>query len=123
MQDRPTVLELAEAVREFLESEVIPTLQDPRLRFRSLVAANALGILGRDLQMSDELLKEEVELLERLIGQPGSGTLRSRALGLNLELARRIRKGEPPQGTLEALRRIADLKLQISSPRYRGRQA
>jgi hypothetical protein len=121
MQDRPTALELAEAVREFLESEVIPTLQDPRLRFRSLVAANALGILGRDLKMSEDLLKEEIELLEPLLGLPGSGTPRTRALALNLELARRIRRGEPPPGTLEALRRIADLKLQISSPRYRGR--
>ena len=121
MQDRPTALELAEAVREFLESEVIPTLQDPRLRFRSLVAANALGILGRDLKMSEDRLKEDSELLERLLGLPGAGTPRTRALALNLELVRRIRRGEPPPGTLEALRRIADLKLQISSPRYRGR--
>ncbi len=44
-----------------------------------------------------------------------------RAMALKLELARRIRRGEPPPGTLEAVRRIADLKLQISSPRYRGR--
>ena len=47
--------------------------------------------------------------------------LRAVALKLELELARRIRRGEPPPGTLEAVRRIADLKLQISSPRYRGR--
>jgi len=122
MQDRPTALELAEAVRHFLESEVIPTLQDHRLRFRALVAGNALSILGRDLQSGEELLGEELQLLETLLGRGPSGTSTQRVRALTLELARRIRAGEPPPGTLQALRRIADLKLQISSPRYRGRE-
>src|SRR5262249_42145206 len=121
MQDRPNAFELAEAVRHFLESEVIPTIQDHRLRFRTLVAANALGILGRDLQSSEQLLGEEVQLLESLLGRSAPGGPRERAQALTLELARRIRAGEPPPGTLQVLRRIADLKLQISSPKYRGR--
>jgi hypothetical protein len=37
---------------------------------------------------------------------------------LNRELARRVRSGEMPEGTLEALRRIAELKLRTASPRY-----
>jgi len=121
MQDRPTALELAEAVRQFLESEVIPTLQDHRLRFRALVAANALGILGRDLQSGEQLLAEELSVLQALLPLRASGTPAENVRALTLELARRIRAGEPPAGTLPALRRIAELKLQISSPRYRGR--
>ena len=38
MQDRPHAAELAQAVREFIETEVLPRIDDPRLRFRALVA-------------------------------------------------------------------------------------
>jgi len=100
---------------------VIPTLQDHRLRFRALVAANALGILGRDLQSGEQLLAEELSVLQALLPLRASGTPAENVRALTLELARRIRAGEPPAGTLPALRRIAELKLQISSPRYRGR--
>ncbi len=112
MQNRPTAAELAEAVRNFLEEEIGPALQDPRLRFRALVAANALSILGRDLSLGEGLLREEVELLSGLLGVHGD------APSLNAELCRRIRRGGPPAGTLAALRRIAELKLRIASPRY-----
>jgi hypothetical protein len=112
MQNRPTTAELAEAVQRFLEEEVGPVLQDARLRFRTLVAANALSILGRDLAMGAELLAEEVELLSRLLGRRGD------APTLNAELCRRIRAGKPPSATLPTLRHIAELKLRIASPRY-----
>ena len=46
--DRPTAAELATAVREFLETEILPTLDDHRLRFRTLVAMNALSIVERE---------------------------------------------------------------------------
>ena len=50
--DRPTPAELAEAVREFLEREILPALDDHRLRFRTIVAINGLGILQRQLEAS-----------------------------------------------------------------------
>ena len=46
MRDRPSASELVEATREFLEQEVLPTLADQRLRFRALVAINALIFLA-----------------------------------------------------------------------------
>jgi hypothetical protein len=45
--ERPTSQELAEAIVEFLAAEILPTLTDPRLRFRMLVAMNALSIVYR----------------------------------------------------------------------------
>ena len=45
---RPTAGELATAVREFLETEVLPATDDLRLRFRTLVAMNALSIVERE---------------------------------------------------------------------------
>ena len=117
MPDRPDSRELAEAVRGFLEAEILPSLQDPRLKFRALVAANALGILGRDLELGAELEREEARLLSSLLGQTVAGSaVDGRAL--NAELCRRIRRGEPPAGTLLALRRLAGLKLAIASPKY-----
>ena len=122
MTDRPDPGELAEAVRSFLEAEILPALQDPRLKFRALVAANALGILGRDLLLGADLDREEARLLTGLLGQGGDPGADGRALpalpALNNELCSRIRRGHPPEGTLHALRRIAELKLAIASPGY-----
>ena len=47
--DRPTPQELVEAVREFLQDEILPILDDHRLKFRTLVAINGLGIAEREL--------------------------------------------------------------------------
>lgn len=122
MSDRPSASELADAVREFLEAEVLPAAGDPRLRFRVLVAANALSILKRELELGDELLREEIALLRPLSGALPSGTLREQAHALSAELSRRIRRGDVPRGTLEALRRIAELKLRVASPRHLERR-
>ena len=123
MSDRPDAAELVEAVREFIETEVLPAIADARLRFRVLVAANALTIAQRDLQIGDELLAEEVAVLEKLTGSRAAGTPRERSTALTRELARRIRRGDVPHGALEVLRRIAELKLRSASPRYLERRS
>jgi hypothetical protein len=50
MPDRPDAAELVEAVFEFLAGEVLPATDDHRLKFRTLVAMNALGIARRELE-------------------------------------------------------------------------
>lgn len=96
MSDRPTALELLEAVEEFLSSEVLPTLDDQRLKFRTLVAMNALGIARRELD-GDE---------------PGLGEEEIR------ELARRIRAGDVPADAHAILKEHVAAKLRISNPQY-----
>src|SRR5438270_395343 len=64
--DRPTPAELAEAVREFLEAEILPTLTDHRLRFRTLVAMNALGIARREPERGPELRELRGGLLREI---------------------------------------------------------
>ena len=123
MQDRPDAPELAQAVREFLEREILTTVEDPRLRFRALVAANALGILERELVLGPAHLRAEAESLARLLGRDGpipddAAELRSHVRALNVELARVIRAGDAPAGTLDhALRTVAD-KLRVASPKF-----
>ena len=123
MQDRPDAGELTAAVREFIDTEILPTLDDPRLRFRALVAANGLGILERELAFGPALVRREVEALARLLGRPGAipddlAELRDRARELNRELSRRIRAADPPEGTLAHLKATVADKLRVASPRY-----
>jgi hypothetical protein len=92
--DRPTPQELAEAVREFLQNEILPILDDHRLKFRTLVAINGLGIAERELASTTEPAEPD------------------------WELARRIRAGDVPEGVLEHLKEQVAAKLRISNPRY-----
>jgi hypothetical protein len=92
--DRPTSTELVEAVAEFLGAEVLPTVEDRRLRFRLLVALNALGIAYRDLT------------------SPPSEPLDVAAL------ADRIRAGDVREGDLDLLKRHVADKLRVANPAY-----
>jgi hypothetical protein len=123
MQDRPHAAELAQAVREFIETEVLPGIDDPRLRFRTLVAANGLGILERELALGTPLVRREVGSLARLLGHADPlpddlEELRRRASKLNRELALRIRADDTPEGTLAHLLATVADKLRVASPRY-----
>jgi hypothetical protein len=97
MRDRPNALELLEAVNEFLAGEVLPLMDDHRMKFRTLVALNALGIAYRELAAEGD-------------EGPSEGELRA--------LARRIRAGGVPDGVLPLLKEHVAAKLRISNPRY-----
>ena len=119
MPDRPTALELLEAVRGFLETEVAKAAADPRLRFRALVAANALSIAGRELVLDQTSSASEARILRDLLGEaPSGGPPADEARALSSELCRRIRGGQAPAGTVGAVRRIVEGKLAAASPRY-----
>jgi hypothetical protein len=93
MPDRPNPAELAEAVREFLEAEVLPLMEDHRMKFRTLVALNALGILQRELE-----------------APPAADDA--------AELARRVREEGASPELLPLLKRHVAAKLRVSNPRY-----
>ncbi|MDX6455205.1 MAG: hypothetical protein QOD48_1312 [Gaiellaceae bacterium] len=95
MTERPTAQELTEAILEFLGGEILPTLTDQRLRFRMLVAMNALGIVHREL----EALPAEDDAEQR-------------------ELVQRIRAGDVPPGTLQRVKADVEARLRIASPRF-----
>jgi hypothetical protein len=126
MQDRPTFKELLEAVREFLETEVAPAQTDQRRRFRTLVAINALTMLQRELDQEPPHVRQEALALARLLDhhaplEEASDALREVVLEMNSELAARIRRGDAPPGTLDALRRVGVAKLEVASPSYLAR--
>ena len=98
MSERPTPDELAEAIEEFLAGEILPTLDDHRLRFRTLVALNALGIVRRELTKLP----------------PADDTAQR-------ELAARIRAGDVPANTLARVKADVAERLLIASPHYLDR--
>ena len=123
MQDRPTAQELLEAVRLFLEEEVAPLQNDHRRRFRTLVAISAIATVERELQSETAFVRDEVKELSILLERPAENShefsrVREIALELNGELARLIRSGNPPMGTIKHLRRVGRAKLEIASPAY-----
>lgn len=123
MQDRPTQVELLEAVREFLETEILPRLEGDRIRFRTRVAMNALTILAREAELEEAIVREEYRELSALLGyesEPnlGYGDLRKALVRLNGELASRIRAGDKRPAIVEFLRRTAERKLAVASPAY-----
>ncbi|SDF37199.1 hypothetical protein SAMN04488243_14612 [Thermus arciformis] len=113
--DRPTLDELLEAVGEFLEKELLPSVADPRLRFQTLVALNALGIARRELSLGEALAEEDRRELGALLGLEGAP---EELLGV---LARRIREGQAPPGTFAFLKAHVVRKLKVASPKYLGR--
>src|SRR4051794_31832163 len=118
MPDRPTAPELVEAVRHFLENEVAKQASDPRLRFRALVAANALSITARELVPDEALAQAEARVLRDLPGASPAGLPPAdEARALSADLCRRIRNGKAPHDALGAVRRIVEGKLAVASPR------
>ncbi len=127
MQDRPTQRELVEAARELFERELLPTITDPRLRFRTLVALNALGMAEREMFAGDVFVDEELEGLRALLGLPALPLPESRAdkeseaWSHRKTLAARIREGTAPEGTGPFLKASVGYKLSISNPRFTAR--
>ncbi len=126
MQDRPHAQELAQALAGFLETEILPTISDSRLRFRTLVAMNALGMLERELVAGDQPLRSEYNRLADLLGERPAvaadrDELRQAADTLRRTLAQRIRTGDIPRGTLATLRDSAEDKLRITNPSFLAR--
>ena len=127
MQDRPTQRELVEAARELFERELLPTLTDPRLRFRTLVALNALGMAEREMFAGDVFVDEELKGLRALLGLPALPFPESRAAkeseawSHRKVLAARIREGTAPEGTGAFLKASVGYKLSISNPRFAAR--
>ena len=99
MSERPTAQELTEAIQEFLGGEILPLLTDHRLRFRMLVAMNALGIVYRELAALPPEDDEE-----------------QRAL------ATAIRAGDVAPGTLRRVKAGVEARLRIASPGYLEQQ-
>ena len=116
MMDQPTIRELVDAVRNFLETKAMPELKG-HTAFHARVAANALGIVSRELELGGKASSEEVSRLVALLKHEGS------LEDLNRELAKQIRDGKLPidtPGLAEHLEASMRDKIAIDQPNYSG---
>jgi aminoglycoside phosphotransferase (APT) family kinase protein len=115
LQDRPSAPELVAAVREFLERDVLGSV-DGRVGFHTRVAINALGIVERELVLGPGLDTGARARLAEFLGHDDD-------LGsLVTELAARIRSGalDDDADALAVTRAVVRAKLEVSNPRYAG---
>lgn len=104
----PTSAELIEAVREWIERDVMETT-DGRLKFHSRVAVNMLAMVERELAMGET---QEAEHADRLA---------SIGIADDAEFAQAIRNGDLDDRLDEvraALRADVDAKLAVANPKY-----
>jgi hypothetical protein len=119
MQDRPTAAEVLATIKDYLEGEVLPSVSGT-LRYHTLVAANLVTMLQRELEQYPAAAAAETSSLRELLDRP-DGELAE----LNAELARRLREASAGEDettferrTFEALLPATLAKLQISKPGY-----
>ena len=116
MMDQPSMRELVEAVRDFLEQKAMPELKG-HTAFHARVAANALSIVARELEQGPHSARDELERLRNLLGH--DGTLED----LNRELCGRIRAGDftlATPGLGDHLAITTREKVAIDQPNYSG---
>lgn len=131
MVERPTNIELIITIRDFLQTELAPTLTDQRLRFRTLIAANLLAILEREMSPAasrEEAEKQRLAVLLELIAPSvdaqHASSRHERPLELALhQLCEAIRAGqcddEPVrQALVDYLRWSVETRLAINNPDY-----
>ena len=106
--DVPTVAELVEAVREFVESDVMEATEG-RVRFHARVAVNVLRMVERELTLGEAQASVHREALAGL------------GVADEAELAAAIRAGtldDRRAEVVEVLRQTVRAKLEVANPRY-----
>ena len=107
MSERPTAQELSEAILEFLGGEILPTLTDHRLRFRMLVAMNALGIVYRELDGSRRKTTRSSASSRR--GSEPAMSRRGRSRRVKTDVEARLRIASPSSSTRTARPSLRDV--------------
>jgi hypothetical protein len=117
-QDRPTAAELIQAVREFLENDVMAATEG-RVQFHTRVAVNALGMVERELTEGPVLAGAEhrraVALLGTFPGHEGDPVTLERLL------AAAIRNGDLDdriEAVQDHVRATVREKLLVANPGY-----
>jgi len=106
--DVPTAAQLVEAVREFLERDVMAAT-DGRVQFHTRVAVNALNMVQRELELGPDQAAAHRAALDRL------------GVADEAALAAAIRSGgldDRRPEVVEVLRQTVRAKLEVSNPRY-----
>ena len=115
MHDRPTAAELVEAVREYLERDVM-TQTEGRVQFHARVASNVLATVQRELELGPELESAHRARLVALFARTDDTET------LERELAAALRDNTLSSQQLDEatdhIRATLHAKLSVSNPKY-----
>ncbi|MEO1552744.1 MAG: DUF6285 domain-containing protein [Pseudomonadota bacterium] len=118
MHDHPSVAELVQAVKNFIDDTAAPNLSG-HAAFHARVASNALATILRDIELRPQSEASERARLIALLGASGDVTVED----LNADLSSRIRAGEmtpDTSGLLAHLKATTMAQVEIDQPRYSG---
>ena len=118
MHDHPSVPELVQAVKNFIDETAAPNLTG-HAAFHARVASNALATVLRDLSERPAAETAERQRLMDLLGAPEDLA----TTDLNRTLSARIRTGEmtaDTPGLLAHLKATTMAQVEIDQPRYSG---
>lgn len=128
MQDKPQSWELLEAIQTLLMKEVLPRIkEDDLLSYKTLVSWNMLGVVGREIQVGEELLELELESLSHLLKEKNTSkelNFKQKtevATKLNQKLTKKIKTesiSDTSSTTWKHVKENLKRKLQISNPRF-----
>ena len=109
-------VELLEAVRQFLRQEVLPEL-DGFKAYNTRVAANALGIVAREMQLGAGLAELDAQIAAML-------GLDAQAGAITQQIALALRDGTlvADERVLSYLKQRTLLSIAIDNPKYSGLQ-
>jgi len=106
--DRPTASELVQAVREWMEQDLMKGVE-PRLVFHLRVAMNMLDIVDRELQFGAPMEERHAQVLQSL------------GVADDTQLAQKIRAGDfddDVSSLLAVLRPVVEDKVRVANPKY-----
>ncbi|RIJ15357.1 hypothetical protein D1227_17770 [Henriciella mobilis] len=116
MHDQPSVRELVQAVKNFVDETAMPELTG-RAGFHARVASNVLGTILRDIDTRFEADASEKTRLLDLLEAPADTSLSK----LNEDLRQRIRAGEltiRSDDLMRHLKMTAIDQLKVDQPNY-----
>ena len=118
MHDQPSVAELVQAVKNFIDETAGPNLTG-HAAFHARVASNALATVLRDLEQRPQAESEERARLIALLGGDDAVT----TAALNQMLSEQIQSGvitTETDGLLPHLKATTMAQVEIDQPRYSG---
>ena len=124
MQERPSAVELLEAVGAFIREQARPRLTGAA-RFHALVAENVLKIVAREIEAEPAATEAEGRRVARLLGRDDPRTDRrgEDALAMGRDLCGRIEAGEADTGPwraelLDYLKESVRARLAVDNPDF-----
>lgn len=118
MHDHPSVSELVQAVKNFIDETASPNLTG-HAAFHARVASNALATVLRDLDQRPQHEAAEHARLRKLLQESGTASTEA----LNKRLSAGVRAGEltsETPGLLAHLKETTIAQVEIDQPRYSG---